>query len=85
MKFSTSRYQLIMFPLPPPEASEVVTPRAVEMGTLLTWWELYVKGFSKTSNDTIPWKEHKLDKWLKASYPCQLMWIPNTTKGVILD
>ena len=67
--------KLVMY-FQPPKAGEMVTPRAVKMQALLTWCESQAKRFSKMTNETIPWKEHKLEKWLRASYPCQLLWIP---------
>ena len=55
------------------------------MQALFFKWELYAKGFSKMANKPILWKEHKLEKWLKVFCPCQLQWIPDTTKVVVLD
>ena len=54
--------QLVDNVIPPPEASEVMTPRAAKMWALLTWPESHAKGFSKTTNKEIPSKEHKLEK-----------------------
>ena len=59
-----------------PKANKMVAPWATKMWALLSWWKLAAM-ILRTANKAIRWKEHKLEKWLRASHPCQLMWIPN--------
>lgn len=69
----------------------ILTPKAVEMviflasklWLLLSYWKPHTKGFAKTTIKTIPWKEHNLEKWLRASCQCQILWISDATKVII--
>ena len=76
--------QLLENMFPAPEAGEVVTPRAEKMRQMFLWWDPVAKGLSKTASKIIPWREEKLEKWLRASGPCQLLWIPDTANVVRL-
>ena len=76
--------QLLDNMFPAPEAGEMVTPRAEKMRDIYAWWDPLAKGLSKTATKTIPWKEEKLEKWLRASGPCQLLWIPDTANVMSL-
>ena len=65
-----------IFLFPALEVGGVVTPWVAKMRALPSQgWEPLAKGFAKTANKTIPWKKLKLEKWLRTTCPCHLMWI----------
>ena len=54
------------------------------MRKIFLWWDTQAKGLSKRATKIIPWREEKLEKWLRVSGPCQLLWISETTNVVRL-
>src|SRR5665213_2255505 len=76
--------QLVENMFPEVEAGQVVSPRGVRIREIFLWWDPVAKGLSKTASKIIPWKAEKLEKWLRVSGPCQLLWIPDTANVVSL-
>ena len=76
--------QMVENMFPEGETGQVLSPRVVRMREIFLWWDPVAKGLSKTASKIIPWKAEKLEKWLRVSGPCQLLWIPDTANVVTL-
>jgi hypothetical protein len=76
--------QLLDNMFPEPEIGEIREIRAESMRELFIWWDTVAKGLSKMATKIIPWREEKLEKWLRVFGPCQLLWIPKSANVVTL-